>query len=118
MEKTRKIVEAFIKQSSEIRLFLDDIRDPSEYKVHDVVWVKTYNEAVNYLKTGNVIWISFDHDLGSGKSGYDVAKYIEQNVYENKMFCPEWQIHSANPTGRKNIERAMKNAERFHRKNL
>ena len=105
-----------MKLSFGIRLFVDDLRDPKEYGLDDAVWVKSYGEAVDRLKTGNVSWISFDHDLGEGKSGYDVAKYIEESVHEGNMPCPEWQIHSANPTGRKNIERAMKSAERFKMK--
>ena len=99
--------------ASNIRLFLDDIRDPKEYGVHNVTWVKTYKDAIKQLETGNVSWISFDHDLGAEKTGYDVAKYIEENVFNGDLKCPEWQIHSANPKGRQNIELSMKSAERF-----
>jgi DNA-binding PadR family transcriptional regulator len=42
--------------------------------------------------------------LGEEKTGYDIAKFIEEQVYTGNMDCPEWQIHSSNPTGRKNIE--------------
>ena len=113
MGKVLKILDSFLKLSTGIRLFIDDLRDPKEYKVSDVVWIKNYNDAIEQLKTGKVTWISFDHDLGSRKTGYDVAKYIEENVHDGNIPCPEWQIHSANPAGRQNIERAMKNAERF-----
>ena len=111
--KVKKIVEAFMKLSSGMRLFIDDLRDPKDYKIGNVVWVKNYIDAINQIKTGKVTWISFDHDLGQKKTGYDIAKYIEENVHNGNIPCPEWQIHSANPTGRQNIERAMKNAEHF-----
>lgn len=114
------VIFSYLKHSSgsEVRLFLDDVRDPSEYKVQNVAWVKNYKEAIEQLKTGNVTWISFDHDLGEGKSGYDVAKYIEEGVFNGNLKCPEWQIHSSNPKGRRDIEMAMKSAERFKKDNL
>lgn len=110
-----RVVFSYLKISSGsgIRLFLDDVRDPEDYKIQDVLWVKNYKDAVDQLKTGKVTWISFDHDLGEGKSGYDVAKYIEKGVFNGDIPCPEWQIHSSNPKGRRDIEMAMKSAERF-----
>jgi len=105
-----------VRANSDIRLFLDDMRNPKEYGLHDVVWVKTYKDAIEQLKTGDVSWMSFDNDLGEEKTGYDVAKYIEENVFHENLKCPEWQIHSANPKGRQNIEMAMKSAERFIQK--
>jgi gamma-glutamylcyclotransferase (GGCT)/AIG2-like uncharacterized protein YtfP len=114
--KVHKIIEAYMKLSAaDIRLFIDDLRDPKEYNVQDVVWVKNYADAIEQLKTGKVVWVSFDNDLSEEKTGYDVAKYIEENVHGGNIPCPEWQIHSANPAGRLNIERAMKSAERFRR---
>jgi hypothetical protein len=104
--------------TSNIRLFLDDMRDPKEYGLHDVFWVKTYKDAIEQLKTGKVSWVSLDNDLGEEKTGYDVAKYIEENVFHGKLKCPEWQIHSANPKGRQNIEMAMNSAERFKKASL
>lgn len=59
------------------------------------------------------IHISFDHDLGRNLSGYDLAKYIEKWAFHNLMNRITWEIHSANPVGRKSIEMAMKNADKY-----
>jgi hypothetical protein len=98
-----------------IHLWLDDIRDPVDYGMsdEDFVWIKNYSEAVKLIETGRVTWISFDHDLGEEKTGYDIAKYIEEKVYSGAIKCPEWKIHSGNPVGRANIELAMRSAKRF-----
>ena len=45
------------------------------------------------------IFISFDHDLGNGLTGYNAAVYIA----EKKLQLDGFTVHSMNPTGRKNI---------------
>ena len=92
-----------------MKLFVDDVRNPP-----DDTWVvcRTFDEAISHLNNG-VTEISLDHDLGEDKTGYDIAKYIERLAYENKLGRIKWAIHSANPVGRQNIERALKSAERF-----
>lgn len=77
----------------------------------------TAQEAIELLYTGEVTFISFDHDLGSPEcgTGYDVAKWIEQAAYMDPTWpIPDYAIHSANPVGALNIDRAMKSAM-FHR---
>ena len=49
-----------------------------------------------------ILYISFDHDLGEIKTGYDIAKYLVEN--EIKAY---YNIHSANPVGRFNIEQLL-----------
>ena len=49
------------------------------------------------------VYVDFDHDLGLGKSGYDVAKYI----VENTMPIAAYHCHTMNPVGRKNIEQLL-----------
>jgi hypothetical protein len=46
-----------------IKLWLDDICDPVQHGKIGWVWVKTAEEAINLLKTGNVVRASLDHDL-------------------------------------------------------
>lgn len=104
----------FKEENNNIRLWIDDLRNPEKYNIKNVIWVKNYNDAIKQINTGNVTWISFDHDLGEEKSGYDIAKHIEELVYNKKIPMPEWQIHSANPPGKSSIEKAMKSAERFN----
>ena len=92
-----------------IFIFLDDLlENPSDFTL-----CRTAEEAIQLIDTGRVFYISFDHDLGPGKDGYDVAKHIEEKVYYQKIKCPQWNIHSGNPVGRDNIRAAMLSAERF-----
>ena len=90
-------------------LFLDDLREPPA----DAVCCRTAEEAFHWRVTGQVMRISFDHDLGTELTGYDVANRIEQWVAEGRIPMPRWEVHSANPVGRRNIEAAMRSAERF-----
>ena len=61
--------------------------------------------------------VSFDHDLGEPEevvgNGYLVAKAIEEMAFNKTIRFVTWSIHSANPVERKNIEKALKSAERF-----
>ena len=100
-------------------LWVDDqIDDPSAHGRHvpeGWIGVKTPLQACRYIKTGKVIHIDFDHDLGmisNDRGGYLIARYIEKLAYEGKISRIDWSIHSANPVGRKNIVHAMRSAER------
>jgi len=96
-----------------MKLFLDDIRNPP-----DNSWViaRTAKVAIEFLATGSVEKISFDHDLGDevNGTGYEVACFIEQEVFFERMTCPAWTIHSQNPVGEKNIRAAMMKAEEYN----
>ena len=94
-----------------MKLWLDDVREPVNKGWH---WAKTGEEAIELLKQGAVEAVSFDHDLGeSGISGYDVAKWIEEMAAHEGLDRITWKVHSANPVGKKNIEAAMRAADRF-----
>lgn len=94
------------------KLYLDDLRPtPKDFNLR----AYTAQEAIAMLEKGGISAISFDHDLGPDEAGtgYDVAKWIEEKAYTDPNFTvPEWNIHSANPVGAKNIERAMESSER------
>ena len=95
-----------------MNIWLDDIR-PLPVVYRDMTnWIvcTTGEQALEQIKTGQVKFISFDHDLGLGITGYDVAKYIEEKASQGQLNKIEYQIHSANIVGRKNIEIAMNNA--------
>lgn len=95
-----------------MRVWLDDIREmPEGFDLH----ARTFEEAIDLLKTGDITHLSFDHDLGMAgetvaKTGYDVAVWIESKAFAGKLSPLTWEIHSANPVGRRNIEVAMNNA--------
>lgn len=87
-------------------LYLDDEREPSTDKPWDIV--RTYDDAVNYVKKHGIPdYISFDHDLGEEKTGYDFAKWLVEQDLDGKRVFPsdfEYNVHSANPVGAKNID--------------
>lgn len=98
------------------KLYLDDIRNPksSEFKI-----VRSYEEAIDYVKAHGIPkYISFDHDLGcteSGKllpSGHDFAKWLVEMDIEKLHTFPsdfKFNVHSANPIGRNNIQALLNN---------
>lgn len=95
-----------------MKIWLDDIRKmPKEYDT----WCKSYNEFIKCitLNMDKITEISFDHDLGGSMTGYDAAKVIEQLSFKGKIKKIKWNVHSANPVGKRNIEMAMKSAETF-----
>ncbi len=103
-----------------MKLWLDDERDPTTRKIQenfgaepDMVWVKTYWAAISYLKEGNVEFISFDHDLGTTQTGYDVAKWIEEQAFSGVLPPLTWDVHSMNPEGSLKIRLAMQAADKF-----
>lgn len=90
------------------KLWLDDVRDcPPGFLLARTAYV-----AIQILKKVPITFISFDHDLGEGETGYNVACFIEEGAYNGTIKRMEWAVHSANPVGRANIERAMRSAER------
>lgn len=116
-----------------MRIWLDDVRPmPEGFDV----WCKNAFHCMALVATepNEIEHISFDHDLGfdetqtegynQNNNGYYLAQAIESWV-ANNMSQPErfkikpftWDIHSANPVGRKNIEMAMKSTERFWNQN-
>ena len=86
-------------------IWLDDMRTPPD---SSYIWVKDYDSFVNQVKAlGESVssyLIHFDHDLGLEKSGYDCAKWLIDWCIENEYNVPDYDIQSANPVGRKNIE--------------
>ena len=98
------------KDPKQMKIFLDDVRDPPEG------WTLVRNAAeavgliLNSIYEGTKIEaISLDHDLGEHWSGYDVACFMEWLVVEDLGFkCPdEILIHSANPVGRRRIQQVI-----------
>lgn len=93
-------------------LWLDDSRDPmtrnwlvfSPIPPSEVIWVKNYDQFVDWISiNGLPDAICFDHDIGSDKSGYDCAKWLVDYCMDNDLDLPLWNIQSANPVGKDNI---------------
>lgn len=109
-------------------IFLDDERHP-----RDVTWVTLGMFGIRYAPTANrtnnppnriiarnykqfVAFIekhglpeevSFDHDLGEGKNGYDCAMYLTQRCAELNEKLPFVEVHSKNPVGAQRIVSAL-----------
>lgn len=91
-----------------VRLWLDDLREPP---VGDEwIWCRAAWQAM-YLLSGQprqgyrVVEVSLDHDLGVGRSGYDVATYLEEAIMGGMLPVPDvMACHSSNPVGRGRIE--------------
>lgn len=100
-----------------MKVWLDDERPcPHDYNLH----IKTADEAIELLKTGKVIKISLDHDLGTddlNNTGYKVAKFIEEGAFKKELKYIEVNIHTANPIGRKNMLTAIRNAKFYWKDN-
>jgi len=110
---------------SGIAVWLDDERDPQsdigrqKGASGSETWVKTAPEAIQLLENGNVASISLDHDLGPDEngSGYDVAKWIEEQAYHGNLPRLQWAVHSDNPVGVKNMRAALEQANKFWERN-
>lgn len=91
-----------------IYIWLDDERPmpapPFTYGM--VIHAKDYADAIFWLESycckSNEVYVDFDHDLGEGKSGYDVAVWLVKNEIKVK-----YRVHSMNPVGHANIEQLL-----------
>ncbi len=116
-------------------LWLDDVRDPLGYcpgeskwawtfspiqQPFNTVWVKSYKEFENWIyENGLPDAICFDHDLGEPigddeKTGMDCAKFVVEYCIEYKLKLPLYNIQSANPAGKENIDSLLKNFLKQH----
>jgi len=112
-------------------LWLDDLRDPFIvrewlYKFApeflydgDVIWVKTYNEFVNWItEFGLPTKIAFDNDLGEELEGYGAAKWLSNYCIENNiLFNSDYVIQSANNVAPEYIISTLENLKKYQRMN-
>ena len=106
-----------------MKMFLDDERWPprkgwwqkvlSWIKIYpEWIIVRSYDEAcLKVTELGCPSFISFDHDLGPGQSGLNFVKWLVTIDLEHPYFFIredfQFQVHSANPVGRQNIEQYL-----------
>lgn len=89
-----------------IKIYLDDERQTPEG------WTRCFwpQEVIELLKNNKVSHVSLDHDLGDDQrgTGYDVLKWIEEEVHTNERYFPPFMVvHSANPAAKKRMEAAI-----------
>lgn len=80
----------------QIKIWLDDLR-PSPV---GWVWVKTAEDAIRYIMTGQILKLSLDHDLGAKKNGGDVLRWLEEQVFAHNFSPPIVEIHTMNNVAR------------------
>lgn len=91
-----------------MKIWLDDMRAAPKGWIR----VTNYDDCIKILESGKVCYLSLDHDLGTLETGYDVATWIEQKVWQEAFYPPVIEVHSANPVGRKKIEAAIASIKR------
>ncbi len=112
-------------------LVFSPLQDPFE-----TIWVKSYLEFISWIKdNGLPDAICFDHDLGLDevhekktiskralkrfrktpeyKTGFDCAKWLVEYCLEKKEKLPLWNIQSANPVGKENINGLLLSFNKF-----
>lgn len=103
-------------QMKELPLYIDDVRLPSDTYSEETIFAvaRSFAEAIEHIILYKPQFISFDHDLGEGLTGYDIAKtLIELDMlsigddYISKDF--QFNVHSANPVGKENIQKILSN---------
>ena len=105
-----------------------------------IVWVLSYEEFIEWIReNGLPKKICFDHDLGEdvaiklvskgmnkkkarevkklAKSGYDCAKWLVDYCIDHDTQIPYWNVQSANPVGKENINGLLNNATKHLQKN-
>jgi hypothetical protein len=107
----------------------------------EIHWVKSYNEFVEWIETNDLPdGIAFDHDLDDShyapeefwdgkydewamnqnfteKTGYHAALWLVDYCIDNEKNLPMFASHSANPVGRKKIQKVLSNYLKFSTKN-
>lgn len=95
-----------------MRLWLDDVREPWKHGFIVSKWAKTADEAIEFLKTGEITFASLDHDLADDtmgtakgeKTGYDVVCWMEENdVWPEDGVI----VHSLNLAGKARMEQVI-----------
>lgn len=89
-----------------MRVWLDDVRTPPRDEGY--VWHMTAEQTLAVID--QVEFVHFDHDLGRGLTGYDLAKEIMRRVFIEDKRPPGYGIHSGNFVGAGNIQAAMQTA--------
>lgn len=85
-------------------VYVDDEREPL---MNYDYWAKSYREAITAIETYvtpfyTTLVLDLDHDLGTEKTGYDIAKWcIERGL------IGEFRVHSMNIVGRRNIRQLL-----------
>lgn len=104
------------------KIFLDDERNPEDcskfltnpiYLDKDWIIVRSFEDFVYEVMTLDISLISFDHDLGTEKTGKDCANWLVHFCLETGTELPEFLIHSRNTVGTENIKSILEHYKKF-----
>jgi len=104
------IKNAGIKESKEKwNLFLDDVRTPKTDR--DFIVARSVKEAIQLIRDkGFPSYMSLDHDLGEDvPTGHDFVKWIVTEYQDDILPEFTFNVHSANPVGKENMESLLNN---------
>lgn len=112
-------------------LWLDDLREPNTYFISkynpiecdinelDIIWAKTEHEFMQHIQmNGLPNGICFDHDLGTGGSGYECTKFLVEYCLGRNLDIPKYSIQSMNPIGKQAIDNLLFNYHKFYVENI
>ena len=109
LKKIVRYVKSWCSKSGITRSLNNKSKENDEWMI-----ARTFEEAVTICEAnGCPDFISFDHDLGIGPSGYDFANWIVEQDLDNPGFISKdfkFNVHSSNPPGAENI---LKYLERY-----
>lgn len=99
-------------------VYLDDLRTPPDDGVEWKIFrsVPALMSKLDHLDfDGRTVHLSLDHDLGDEvPTGYDLLNWIERKIaIDGWQPRFTFQIHSANPVGRDNMQRAITSIKRM-----
>lgn len=117
-----------------MKLFLDDLREPAScsdymqerglkdkflYIDQDWVIIRNYEDFVDFIDKCEEFpsLVSFDHDLGEEKSGYDCLVYLCAFCLRKEKQLPTFIFHTNNPVGRDNMQSFASFMTRWFTKN-
>lgn len=93
-----------------MNLWLDDTRNPMQHGAIGFTWAKTAEEAIGYLRTGQVKFASLDHDLTWQQTmgqidGLPNGMNVIYWMIANDVWPPEGvAVHSVNAGAKKRME--------------
>lgn len=87
-------------------MYIDDIRAPKGK--FDIIVRNSEDAKESIIRYGCPRFISFDHDLGGEDTSMEIVKWlVEMDMNMHYILIPsnfEFNVHSANPVGKANIE--------------
>ena len=104
-----------IDDKRQLNYFMYTMRWATNCKMNSasIAIVDTYEKGVYELTHNEYDELWLDHDLGSNKTGYDIAVILEHRAVSGLYVPPVIGCHSANPVGRKRIIQVINSIERL-----